>query len=85
MLFEEFGIEWVKLEEGSPLVGTTLQESGIRPRTGASVIAVLRPESSIASPAPDTEFQSGDTLVVMGQRDQVESFLRTFTTLSSDT
>ena len=84
MLLEEFGIEWVKLESDSPLVGSTLQQSGIRARTGASVIAVLRQERSLASPAPDTEFREGDTLVVMGQREQVEGFLKTFTRLSSD-
>lgn len=84
MLLEQFGIEWVKLEEGSPLVGVTLQESGIRARSGANVIAVLRPEASIASPAPDTRLRAGDTLVVMGHRDQVETFLRLFSTLSPD-
>lgn len=82
LLLEEFGLEWLKLEEDSPLVGATLQSSEIRARTGASVIAVLRPERSLASPAPDTEFRDGDTLVVMGQRDQVESFLKAFTRLS---
>ena len=84
MLFDQLGIEWVKLEDKSPLVGVTLQESGIRPRTGANVIAVLRAEESIASPTPDTEFRAGDTLVVMGQREQVELFLKTFSKLSSD-
>ena len=84
MLFEEFAIEWVKLESGSPLVGATLQASGIRARTGANVIAVLRSEGSIASPAPDTEFRADDTLVVMGQREQIEAFLKTFSKLASD-
>ncbi len=84
MLFEEFGIEWVKLETGSPLIGVTLQESGIRARTGANVIAVLRAETSIASPPPDTEFRQDDTLVVMGQRDQVETFLKTFSKLAAE-
>ena len=82
MLFEEFGIEWVALEDSSPLIGQTLQESGVRARTGVSVIAILRPEGSMASPPPDARFQSGDTLVVIGQRDQVETFLRVFTTLT---
>jgi len=85
MLFEEFGIEWVQLEPESPLVGQTLQESGIRVRTGASVIAVLRPEGSIPSPAPDTRFAAGDTLVLIGHPDQVERFLSAFTNLSSNT
>ena len=84
MLFEQFTLEWVKLAGDSPLVGVTLQQSGIRPRTGANVIAVLRAENSIASPSPDTEFKEDDTLVVMGQREQVEVFLKTFTHLTSD-
>ncbi len=84
MLFEEFGIEWVKLEPESPLVGLSLEESGIRARTGASVIAVLRSEGSIPSPAPDTRFAAGDTLVLIGHPDQIERFLSAFTSLSSD-
>ena len=83
MLFEEFGIEWVKLEQDSPLVGLTLQDSGIRARTGASVIAVLRPEGSVPSPAPDTCFRAGDTLVLIGHPDQIERFLNAFTQLST--
>ena len=84
MLLEEFGIEWVKVAEDSPLVGQTLQESEIRPRTGVSVIAVLRPEGSIQSPPPETRFRDGDTLVVIGHRDQVEEFLATFSMLPTE-
>jgi TrkA domain protein len=75
MLFDEFGLEWIKLETGSALVGETLQGSEIRARTGASVIAVLRPEGSLPSPPPDTELRAGDTLVVIGRREQVERFV----------
>jgi TrkA domain protein len=84
MLFEEFAMEWVKLEEDSALVGSTLLGSGIRSRTGASVIAILRPEGSIASPPPDSEFRVGDTLVVMGHRAQVDAFLKGFTHISTE-
>ena len=84
MLFEEFGIEWVALDDSSPLIGQTLQESGVRARTGVSVIAILRAEDSMASPPPDARFQRGDTLVVIGQPDQVETFLRVFSTLSPE-
>jgi TrkA domain protein len=78
MLFEEFAIEWVKLDEGSPLVGTTLLESGIRERTGVSVIALIRPEQSLPSPPPGTTFEAGDTLVVIGLRDPIERFVEHF-------
>lgn len=81
MLFEEFGMEWVTLEEGSPLVGHKLRDSGIRARTGASVIAVIRTDRSIPSPPPDTRFEAGDTLVVIGQREQVERFIQEFSSI----
>jgi TrkA domain protein len=84
MLFEQIGIEWAKLEEDSPLIGKTLQESEIRARTGANVIAVLRGERSIPSPTPDTRFLVGDTIVLIGHPDQIERFLATFTHLTSD-
>ncbi len=84
LLLEEFGLEWVKVEGDSPLVGKTLRESQIRERTGASVIALLRTDASIQSPPPETRFHDGDTLVVIGTRDQVEGFLATFSTLPTD-
>jgi TrkA domain protein len=78
MLFEEFAIEWVKLDEDSPLVGRTLLESAIRQRTGVSVIAIIRPERSLPSPPPETRFAAGDTLVVIGLRDPIERFVEQF-------
>ena len=84
MLFESFSMEWVSLEEGSPLIGQVLRDAGIRPRTGVSVIAVLRSDSSIPSPPPDTVFERGDTLVVIGQRDQIDAFLREFSSIAID-
>ena len=84
MLFEEFSIDWVVLDDASPLIGQTLQDSGVRARTGASVIAILRAEGSMASPPPDARFQQGDTLVIMGQREQVETFLRVFSKLTPE-
>ncbi len=84
MLLEEFGIEWVKVAESSPLIGQTLREAQIRERTGVSVIALLRTEGAIQSPPPDTRFENGDTLVVIGTRDQVEDFLATYSMLPSE-
>jgi len=84
MLFEEFSMEWVTLDGESPLVGQTLRDSGIRANTGASVIAVLRAEISIPSPPPDTTFAAGDTLVIIGHRDQVDAFIRAYSTIEID-
>jgi TrkA domain protein len=78
MLFRTIALEWLTLEEDSPLRGLTLAESAIRPRTGASVIAVIRGEQSIPNPPPSLRFERGDTLVVLGRREQVETFLEQF-------
>jgi TrkA domain protein len=78
MLFRTIGLEWVTIDEGSPLEGRTLGQSDIRARTGASVIAVLRGEESIPSPPPDFRFERGDTLVVLGRAEQVKRFVETF-------
>jgi len=83
VLFEQIGIEWYTLEDPSDLIGQTLQESGIRERTGSNVIAILRSHESIASPPPDTRFLSGDTLVLIGHPDQIKRFLDTFTRFAS--
>jgi TrkA domain protein len=79
MLFRTVALEWVTLDDGSPLAGRTLAESGIRARSGASVIAVVRGDESIPNPPPDLQIEPGDTLVVLGRREQVERFLETFT------
>jgi len=84
MLFEEFSMEWVTLDADSPLVGQTLRDAGVRAQTGASVIAVLRSDSSIPSPPPDTAFCAGDTLVIIGQRSQVDRFIREYSSIQID-
>jgi TrkA domain protein len=78
MLFRTVALEWMTLDEASPLGGQTLAESQIRVRSGASVIAVLRGEESIPNPPPDLRFEPGDTLVVLGHREQVERFVTTY-------
>ncbi|SFF76167.1 TrkA domain protein [Halopelagius inordinatus] len=62
-------LEWVHVDEDSPLAGTTLAESDLRRETGASVIAVERDDEVFASPGGDTRIEAGDTLVVIGQKD----------------
>lgn len=63
-------IDWILLDDGSPLVGRSLGESQLRKRTGASVVAVMRAGAAIANPAVDTVFEVGDTLLVIGSPEQ---------------
>lgn len=71
MVLEQLSIEWVRVDAGSPLAGTTLQQSAIRERTGASVIAILRSGKAYPNPQPAETIHPGDTLMVVGNREQV--------------
>ncbi|ONM47741.1 cation:proton antiporter regulatory subunit [Nocardia donostiensis] len=50
----------------SPYGGRTLGETGMRTRTKASIVAVLRAGQLHPSPGPDFTFTAGDLLVVVG-------------------
>ncbi|WP_435072875.1 cation:proton antiporter regulatory subunit [Halorubrum sp. HHNYT27] len=63
-------IEWVEIPEDSHLVGETLRESELKPRTGTTVIAIQRESETISNPAADFEFTSGDILVAIGTREE---------------
>jgi TrkA domain protein len=58
--------EWIEVVESSPAVGHSIAELQIRTRTGASIVAVLRPDGAVPAPEPDFVLQAGDTLVAAG-------------------
>lgn len=74
MVLEQLSIEWLPVDRASALAGRTLQESAIRQQTGASVIAILRNGKAYPNPQPDDVIQAGDTLMVIGDREQVSRF-----------
>lgn len=66
-------IEWIELGSNSQLVGATLGSSGLRERTGASVVAVMRDGTWVANPDVDFNFRRGDTVLVLGNQEQCEA------------
>jgi CPA2 family monovalent cation:H+ antiporter-2 len=64
---------WLRLREGSPLLGQTMAEANLRSRTGASVVAILREGQLIANPKSSTVFQVGDRIGLIGEKEQVEA------------
>jgi TrkA domain protein len=74
MVFNQLSVEWMKVTDGAPLVGRSLQEAAVRERTGASVIAILRDGQAIPNPPPGESIAAGDTLMVVGDREQVGRF-----------
>lgn len=71
MVLGQLSVEWLPLPDGSPLADKSLAETRMREVTGASIIAILRGGEARPNPQPDEVLRGGDTLMVVGSRDQV--------------
>lgn len=73
---DQLVLEQVLITEGNPLVGQTLAETDLRRRSGIGVVALRRGGQLIPNPEASTRLASGDILVVLGARPQLEAFER---------
>jgi voltage-gated potassium channel len=69
-------IEEVEIVPNSPLVGKTLAKSRIREVSSALVLAVSSGSRHTYNPPADFRFEAGMTLVVLGEREQIERLTR---------
>ena len=51
---------------GRPACGRPISELGLRSRTGASIVAIIRGEERVISPRSDFTLQGGDVAVLVG-------------------
>ena len=49
-----------------------LKDSGIREKTGATILAIKKEDRMITSPPPDTPINVGDTIYAFGTKEQLE-------------
>ncbi|MFQ5863029.1 MAG: cation:proton antiporter regulatory subunit [Candidatus Brocadiales bacterium] len=75
LLMKEMAMEWVKVEAGSILKNKTIGELAIRKRTGASIISILRGGKVIPNPLPKETMYEGDTIIAVGNKEQIKAFL----------
>ncbi len=76
----EFHVEELDIQSGCVVDGKTIRDSGIRQDTGALVLAVEDKRVNMwVNPGPDVVLRSGDRLVVVGTKDQVDSAARLLT------
>jgi len=54
-------------------IGKSIEELGIRKRTGVTVVAISRKGQSIISPPPEMVFEEGDLIVATGERAQIKA------------
>jgi TrkA domain protein len=68
-------IEWYPLERGTPCLGKTIGELGVRQKTGASIMAIVeRDQRPIINPGPEQVLAAGATLIVVGERRMMNAF-----------
>ncbi len=71
----EMQIDELTIPADSPLVGATVRDSQTRARHGLLIVGVRHPGGDLEfNPSADTAFEGGDTVVVMGQTDDIERF-----------
>ncbi|SNZ15797.1 potassium/proton antiporter regulatory subunit, CPA2 family [Terribacillus aidingensis] len=67
--FDDLVIEWYKLGPSAPIVGKTIGEIGIRQHYNINIIGIIRKDhTKQLNPGVDSVFNSGDTLVISGER-----------------
>jgi TrkA domain protein len=61
---------------GKNIAGKSIEDLQIRAKTGVTIIAVSRGENNIVNPSANFVFHEGDTLVAIGESDQLKRFER---------
>lgn len=73
-LVEGLALDWIPLPRDAG--HRTIAELAIRERTGASIVAIVRPDGVDVSPGPDSPIGGGDTVVVVGSPEAVAAAAR---------
>lgn len=66
----DFTVEWI-VQPGSPLVGATVAESGLRHLDGVFLVAAERADRTTVEVSPDLSLAEGDRLVFVGDISRV--------------
>jgi CPA2 family monovalent cation:H+ antiporter-2 len=70
----QFDLHWLLVPQGSPLAGCSMGSLGIRQKTGASVVGVVRDEELITNPGADFCFKPNDLVAVIGTDEAYSMF-----------
>ena len=63
---EGLAIEWITIDETSPVGGTTIADTQMRTRTGVSLVAVIRDHVPHPAPGPEFGLYAHDVIVGVG-------------------
>lgn len=63
---EGLAIDWLAIAAESRFSASTIAEGRFRTRTGASIVAIIRGDTTVPSPGPDQRLEAGDVVVAVG-------------------
>jgi len=72
-LLQDAHLETINIKNASLAASKLIRELELRTRTGASIVAIERDGTSIINPGPDEELKSGDRVLVLGNRVQLDA------------
>ena len=73
---QQFDLQWVMLESGSPFIDKSIAEAEIRKTTGASVVGVVRDGKLEPNPDAQLRFRLNDLVAIIGSDKAREAFRR---------
>lgn len=71
---EGLNIDWLTVPPSAKAAGRTLRDAALRSESGVSIVAIVRGNETVPSPAPDFTIEAGDTAVVVGTPEGIERF-----------
>ena len=72
------GLDFMRVAVPKEVAGKTVVESNIRNNTGCSIVGLRTNETMIVNPAPDTNMNDGDEIILIGTADAEKKFLETY-------
>lgn len=71
--FNDLIIEWFKVHDGAPIAGKTIGQLDVRNNYKVSIIAIIKKNTqNLLSPGPNALIESGDMLIISGERQDVK-------------
>lgn len=71
-------MEWIKIVADSTLANKKIEELGIRKKTGVTITTIIRGETVIPNPPPGECIKPYDTIMIIGNNEQVKNFISTY-------
>jgi len=63
---EGVAMDWITVASDSASAGRSIADGQFRTKTGASIVAIIRGDTTVPAPGPDAPLDGGDVVVAVG-------------------